>query len=36
VWNPYLSEPEREAVTSLVETIGDFNRSAEVAGSQNH
>lgn len=36
VWNPYLSEPEREAVTGLVETIGDFNRAAEVASAHNH
>jgi len=36
VWNPYLSAPEREAVTTLVETIGDFNRAAEGASTQNH
>lgn len=36
VWNPYLSAPEREAVTALVETIGDFNRAAEVVSAHNH
>jgi aspartate beta-hydroxylase len=30
VWNPHLSEAEREAVTVLVEAIGDFNRAAAV------
>jgi aspartate beta-hydroxylase len=30
-WNPDLSETERAAVTDLVEAIGDFNRSCEVA-----
>jgi aspartate beta-hydroxylase len=28
VWNPYLSPAERDAVTALVEAIGDFNRAA--------
>jgi aspartate beta-hydroxylase len=28
VWNPHLSEVEREAVTLLVEGIGDFNAEA--------
>lgn len=28
VWNPYLTIPEREAVTALVEAIGDFNKAA--------
>ncbi len=28
VWNPHLSPAEREAVTALVEAIGDFNRAA--------
>ena len=27
IWNPYLSEPERAAVTELVGAIGDFNRA---------
>lgn len=27
VWNPYLSEAERLAITELVGTIGDFNRA---------
>jgi aspartate beta-hydroxylase len=30
VWNPYLTEAERDAVTALVEAIGDFNRAAAV------
>ena len=30
VWNPHLTEVEREAVAALVEVIGDFNRKAEV------
>jgi aspartate beta-hydroxylase len=30
VWNPHLSEVEREAVTALVEGIGDFNTEAGV------
>jgi aspartate beta-hydroxylase len=29
-WHPDLSEVEREAVTDLVEAIGDFNRSCEI------
>ncbi|WP_254423809.1 aspartyl/asparaginyl beta-hydroxylase domain-containing protein [Rhodanobacter sp. C03] len=33
-WNPDLSEAERAAVTDLVEAIGDFNRSTEVATPQ--
>ena len=28
VWNPHLTEVEREAVTALTEGIGDFNREA--------
>ncbi len=28
VWNPHLTIPEREAVTALVEAIGDFNKAA--------
>ena len=36
VWNPHLSDPEREAVTALVETIGDFNRAAEIDETHNH
>ncbi len=28
-WNPYLTEVERVALTSLIEAIGDFNRAAE-------
>ena len=28
VWNPYLSEVERLAITELVGVIGDFNRAA--------
>jgi aspartate beta-hydroxylase len=30
VWNPHLTEVEREAVTVLVEGIGDFNTEAGV------
>jgi aspartate beta-hydroxylase len=30
VWNPHLTEAERDAVTVLVEAIGDFNRAAAV------
>jgi aspartate beta-hydroxylase len=30
VWNPHLTAPEREAVTALVEAIGDFNRAAGI------
>lgn len=30
VWNPHLSEVEREAATRLVERIGDFNRECEI------
>jgi aspartate beta-hydroxylase len=30
VWNPHLTEVEREAVTALVEGIGDFNDEAGV------
>ncbi|MBL6751216.1 MAG: aspartyl/asparaginyl beta-hydroxylase domain-containing protein [Nevskia sp.] len=26
LWNPYLTDPEREAVTALVAAIGDLNR----------
>lgn len=29
-WNPYLTEVEREALTLLIGTIGDFNRAAGV------
>ena len=36
VWNPHLSDPEREAVTALVETIGDFNGAAEADEAKNH
>jgi aspartate beta-hydroxylase len=28
VWNPHLTSAERDAVTALVEAIGDFNRAA--------
>ena len=28
VWNPHLSPAERDAVTALVEAIGDFNQAA--------
>jgi len=31
VWNPYLTEVEREALTVLVAGIGDFNREARLA-----
>lgn len=30
VWNPYLSEAERDALTVLVGGIGDFNREARL------
>jgi aspartate beta-hydroxylase len=30
-WNPYLSEPERAAVTDLVTSIGDFRRAVDEA-----
>jgi aspartate beta-hydroxylase len=30
IWNPHLTEIEREAVTALVEGIGDFNAQAGV------
>lgn len=30
VWNPYLTEVEREALTALIPGIGDFNRAAGV------
>jgi aspartate beta-hydroxylase len=30
VWNPYLTPPECEAITSLIEGIGDFNASAGI------
>ncbi len=30
VWNPYLTEAEREALTVLVAGIGDFNRDARL------
>ena len=36
VWNPHLSPAECEAVTALVETIGDFNRAAEIEDVGNH
>jgi len=37
VWNPHLTEIERDAVAALVETVGDFNRAAEVEDlTQNH
>ncbi|HEX7047881.1 MAG TPA: aspartyl/asparaginyl beta-hydroxylase domain-containing protein [Gammaproteobacteria bacterium] len=29
IWNPYLTEPERDAVADLVATIGDFNRATK-------
>lgn len=29
-WNPYLSEVERDALTTLIGAIGDFNRAAAV------
>ncbi|MHB8446727.1 MAG: aspartyl/asparaginyl beta-hydroxylase domain-containing protein [Rudaea sp.] len=32
VWNPYLSEAEREAIATLIEGIGDFNQSAGIDG----
>jgi aspartate beta-hydroxylase len=25
-WNPHLTAPEREAVTALIEGIGEFHR----------
>jgi len=31
VWNPYLSEAERAAMTDIIEAIGDFNRAAEAS-----
>lgn len=31
IWNPYLRTAEREALTTLVETIGDFNRAVAPA-----
>lgn len=31
IWNPYLTEAERGAVTELIGWIGDFNRSTEAA-----
>ncbi|MGH8042189.1 MAG: aspartyl/asparaginyl beta-hydroxylase domain-containing protein [Rudaea sp.] len=30
VWNPYLTQAEREAVITLVEGIGDFNEAAGI------
>lgn len=30
IWNPYLTEVEREALTTLVPAIGDFNHAAGV------
>ncbi len=30
VWNPYMTQAEREAVTVLVEGIGDFNEAAGI------
>ena len=30
VWNPHLTEVEREAITALVEGIGDFNNEAGI------
>lgn len=30
VWNPYLTEAERDALTVLVAAIGDFNREARL------
>jgi len=30
VWNPHLTEVEREAITVLTEGIGDFNRAAGI------
>ncbi len=31
IWNPYLRPAEREALATLVETIGDFNRAVAPA-----
>lgn len=31
IWNPYLTEPEREALAELVPGIGDFRKSMESA-----
>ncbi|MBS0570582.1 MAG: aspartyl/asparaginyl beta-hydroxylase domain-containing protein [Proteobacteria bacterium] len=30
VWNPYLTPPECEAITTLIEGIGDFNEAAGI------
>ncbi|HET7923452.1 MAG TPA: aspartyl/asparaginyl beta-hydroxylase domain-containing protein, partial [Rhodanobacteraceae bacterium] len=30
VWNPYLTEVEREALTALVPAIGEFNDAAGI------
>ncbi|MGE5167578.1 MAG: aspartyl/asparaginyl beta-hydroxylase domain-containing protein, partial [Deltaproteobacteria bacterium] len=30
VWNPYLTAVECEAITGLIEGIGDFNESAGI------
>ncbi|MCE9579211.1 MAG: aspartyl/asparaginyl beta-hydroxylase domain-containing protein [Deltaproteobacteria bacterium] len=30
IWNPYLTEAERDAIAALVAEIGDFNRATEV------
>jgi len=30
IWNPYLTEVEREALTALVPAIGDFNHAAGI------
>jgi len=31
IWNPYLTEVEREALTMLVPAVGDFNHTAGVS-----
>ena len=31
IWNPYLSEAERAALTHVVESLGDFRQQVEVA-----
>lgn len=32
LWNPHLTAAERDAITTLVGAVGDFNRSAGVVG----
>jgi aspartate beta-hydroxylase len=31
LWNPHLSQPEREAIETLVGAIGDFRAAVEQA-----